>query len=131
ARSGVETSLAGTLATPAAKPVTERDTNGVASTAPIPPAPPTLPTESVPNVELVQPSEPAPAAPPASASSPPASDAQLAEWKRAVQVKGLGATPTPAPPPQRPWGVNLHEMMCLLGQPEVDLNDSVALLEEL
>jgi hypothetical protein len=136
ARSGVATSLAGTagtLTTPVVKPVTERDTNGVASTAPIPPAPLAPPTESVPTVELVQPSEPAPAEPPASTSpvSPPASDAQLTEWKRAVQLKGLGATPTPAPPPQRPWGVSLHEMMCLLGPPEVDLNDSVALLEEL
>jgi hypothetical protein len=130
-RSGLETRLAGTLATAAVKPVTERDKNGVTSIAPIPPAPPNPPTESVPTVELVQPSEPAPAEPPASASSPPASDAQLTEWKKAVQVKGLGATPTPATPPQRPWGVSLHEMMCLLGPPEVDLNDSVALLEEL
>jgi hypothetical protein len=125
----VETSLAGTLATPAVKPDNERDTNGVASTAPIPAASPAPPAESIP--ELVQPSEPAPAVPPASTSSPPASDAQLAEWKRAVQVKRLGATPTPPSPPQRPWGVNLHEMVCLLGPPEVDLNDSVALVDEL
>jgi hypothetical protein len=131
ARSGVETSLAGTLATPVVKLQAERETNGVTSIAPIPPAPPNPPTESVPTVELVQASEPVPG-PPASTPSPPASDGQLEEWKKAVQVNGLGAKPTSPPsPPQRPWGVNLHEMMCLLGPPEVDLNDSVALLDEL
>jgi hypothetical protein len=63
--------------------------------------------------------------------APPASDAQLAQWKEVVQSKGLGAALTPALVAQRPWGINLHEMMCLLGAPGVDLNDSIALLDEL
>ena len=54
-----------------------------------------------------------------------------ADWKKAVQAKGLGASRTLPPAPERPWGVLLHEMMSLLGPPDVDLNDSVALLEEL
>jgi hypothetical protein len=144
-RSGVATNSAGTLAVPAVKPLIERDMNGVASTAPIPPAlliplaesapiidPPVQAVEAADSARSVEQAQPtAPAQPPASTPSPPASDAQLDEWKKAVQAKGLGAKSTPAPPPQRPWGVNLHEMMCLLGPPDVDLNDSVALLEEL
>jgi len=70
--------------------------------------------------------DPSPLAPP-----PPASDAQLAQWKEAVQTKGLGGPLASGPSAQRPWGINLHEMMSILGPLDVDLNDSFALLDEL
>jgi hypothetical protein len=63
--------------------------------------------------------------------SPPASDAQLAAFKAAVGSHGLGATAMPSVSAQRPWGINLHEMMCLLGPRETELSDPVALVEEL
>ena len=69
--------------------------------------------------------------------APPASDALLSAWKQTVQSKGLGATATPAPtttplpPVQRPWPITLHEMMCLLGPRETDLDDAIALVDEL
>jgi hypothetical protein len=56
---------------------------------------------------------------------------KLEEWKKAVQARGLGASRPLPPALERPWGVTLHAMMCLLGPPEVDPNGSVALLEEL
>jgi hypothetical protein len=120
----------------------EHESNGVASWEAVPhePSTPASPPEPEPTpsgaetaaVASVD-SAPVAESPPSSApiSSPPASDAQLAEWKRAVESRGLRSTLKSSAPPQRPWGVNLHEMMCLLGPPEVDLNDSVALLEEL
>jgi len=66
----------------------------------------------------------------------PASDAQITQWKKDVGSKGLGASSThattaPPAPAQRPWPVHLHEMMCLLGPREADLDDAVALVEEL
>jgi len=68
---------------------------------------------------------------------PPASDAQLAAFKSAVQAKGLGAhvlaspAVTSSPPTQKPWPVTLHELLCLLGPRETDLGDAVALVDEL
>jgi hypothetical protein len=72
----------------------------------------------------------APDAPPPPVPPPPASDAQLAQWRDAVSSKGLGAALPLPPTAQRPWGIN-HEMMCLLGPPDVELNDSAAVLDEL
>jgi hypothetical protein len=126
ARSEADTPVAETA--PASAVVTDHDTNGVSSAGP----PPTRGTEPVATLEHAPPTtRPALADPPASTPSPPASDAQLEEWKKAVQARGLGASRTLPPAPERPWGALLHEMMCLLGPPDVDLNDSVALLEEL
>jgi hypothetical protein len=72
-------------------------------------------------------------APPSSAPIPPprASDAQLTAWKSAVQSTGLGATLKTDPGVQRPWGINLHELLCLLGPREEDLDAPVALAGEL
>jgi hypothetical protein len=127
ARSEADTPVAETAPASAVSVVTEHDTNGVSSAGP----PPTRATEPVATLEHTQPTtQPAPPDPPASTPSP-ASDAQLEEWKKAVQARGLGASRTLPPAPERPWGVLLHEMMSLVGPPDVDLNDSVALLEEL
>ena len=94
-------------------------------------SPPAPPPGMGPQVEA-PPSSPLPA-PPSSAPipPPPASDAQLAAWKSAVLSKGLGGTLKTAPAVQRPWGINLHELMCLLGPREEDLDDPVALADEL
>jgi hypothetical protein len=62
---------------------------------------------------------------------PPASDAQIAAFKTAVESRSLGTTLAPAPSPQRPWGISLHEVMCLLGPREADLGNAVALADEL
>ena len=48
-----------------------------------------------------------------------------------MQSHGLGATLKTPAPAQRPWGVNLHELMCMLGPRETDLNDPLALGDEL
>ncbi len=91
----------------------------------------------------VEATPPATAAPPPIEPAPvpippaPASDAQLAAFKSVVQAKGLGATAlptpssTPSPSVQKPWPITLHELMCLLGPRETDLDDAVALVEEL
>lgn len=95
-----------------------------------PPAPPPL-VEAPATVEVPSPPSSAPMPPPA------ASDAQLAAFKAAVQSHGLGApilvssTATPSPTAQKPWPVTLHELMCLLGPRETDLDDAVALVDEL
>jgi hypothetical protein len=76
-------------------------------------------------VLAIEPTQPAPS------PAAPASNAQLAAFKTAVQSNGLGATLKGDPTVHRPWGVTLHEMMCLLGPPDVSINDSLALEDEL
>ena len=113
----------------ASPPAAESDDSGsgpVGDAAPegdpvVPPTP--EPEDARPGVPK---STPCPASPPA-----PASDAQVAQWKEAVQSKGLGAPLGSSPSAQRPWGLNLHEMMSLLGPFDATLNDSFALVDEL
>jgi hypothetical protein len=99
------------------------------------------PDPGAPSTELPSPAGPPQPAPPPTSSHPippaPASDAQVAAFKSAVQSKGLGMPSAPLPsatsasPAPRPWPVTLHEMMCLLGPRETYLDDPAALGDEL
>ena len=130
-----------TVATAPPPPVAiERATNGMASSSTISPEPLASDAEPEPVASPPGPPPPVdaptpapiPAAPPSGAiPPPPVSDAQLAAFKTAVQWKGLGATLKADPGAQRPWGINLHELLCLLGPREEDLDDAVALADEL
>jgi hypothetical protein len=130
-----------TMTTPA-EPVpaaTASDMNGSVAATTIPSEPasePTPPASPPAPPPLVEAPASAPIPPPPSSAAiapPPASDAQLTTFKS----KGLGtASPpgpmaTPSASVQRPWPVTLHEMMCVLGPRETDLDDRVALLDEL
>jgi hypothetical protein len=117
-----------------AESIVEREATGVVAPTPSEPEPLPQPpgTDAPASESLVSP-------PPSSVPLPPApaSDAQLAHWKQTVHSKGLGATTTmsptatPSPSVQKPWPITLHEMMCVLGPREMDLDDRVALVDEL
>ena len=61
--------------------------------------------------------------------SPPASEAQLAQWRSTVQNTGLGARLNGAPSSSTAWPLVLHELMTDLGPPR-SLDTTVDVIEE-
>ncbi|MHB8696306.1 MAG: hypothetical protein ACYDHH_34260 [Solirubrobacteraceae bacterium] len=62
--------------------------------------------------------------------APPASDAQLAQWKSTVRTNGLGSGLTSAPSSATAWPFVLHELMETVGPPR-EHDTSVATVEEI
>jgi len=63
-------------------------------------------------------------------SAPPASDAQLAQWKGTVRSNGLGSALRTALSPATVWPLVLHDLMETVGPPR-DQETSVATIEEI
>jgi hypothetical protein len=80
------------------------------------------------------PSVPEPEPPPLSEesappSAPPASDAQLAQWKTTIRTTGLGVRLNGAPSGSTAWPLVLHDLMGTLGPPRT-LDTTVDVIEE-
>jgi hypothetical protein len=90
-------------------------------------ASPTTDANGLTNVREPEPAPPSEeSAPP---SAPPASDAQLAQWKSKIRSTGLGVRLNDAPSAATAWPLVLHDLMGTLGPPRV-LDTTVDVIEE-